>query len=927
MKKISTTLTLIFCTILAYAQIAIKSAPSSFNKNLTEKVEIRQLPAFDIAKMLAEDEATKGEGPFRFGKKHKVNISPKYAGTWEKLPNGDRIWRMTFISKGAYSLNFLFSKFYMPTNAKLYAYNADRTDVRGAFTALNNKSDGMFAISPIDGETVTLEYVEPAEVRGQGLIEISHVVHAYRGLNTVAETVFKGYGQSGSCNNDVACPESAGWADQIRSVVFIIENGAEACTGTMINNTAQDGRPYMLTANHCGLGVNSNWTFLFNYQSQSCNGPDGDRSQSISGGQLRASHGASDFALFELSMPPPSGYVTYYAGWNKSSDPATSSTCIHHPQGDVKKISFNDDPLHCGSYGSAVEVPDGNYWVVSEWEDGTTEGGSSGSAIFDQNKLIVGQLQGGAASCGNSGGYDSYGKFSKSWTGGGIPSTRLSDWLGEGVDTLHGAYFNEPPLAINVQTIELLGVEDFVCNNVSLSPELTVRNIGSTGINNLSIKYSYDDGNTEDTFQWQATMPIEFYQSATVQLPQITLDIGYYDLVINIVMVNGMPDGDVTDNSVTDSFEVIDGNDLKVNLMPDFFVGETSYEIINQDTDQVVYSKNSFQALTLDITDLCLPEGCYSFTIYDDFGDGICCDTGINGNYELLDGDGNIIGEGGEFITQDRVDFCLPYAFLSKFNAPEQVCKETTLQTKNTSQFANTFMWSAPGATPSSSTDENPSFSYSQLGTYTITLTASDETNSETYSQQVDVIANNEITLNLLTDNFPAETSFQIAEQSTGAILYTGEDFTGESQLYVENYCLGGGCYTFTIFDSEQDGICCGNFGDGSYELLDANGNELGAGGVFIASESVSFCLDTVVDVNDVTLDEQLRVFPNPSSGLIHVASDKDINQIEVYDIMGQQVNMTYQDNTIDLSQQATGIYLIRMTFDEGSVTRRVVIE
>lgn len=926
MKKILTTLIAIFCVLLTYAQIAIKSTPPSFNKNLSEKVEVRQLPAFDVAKMLAEDEATKGLGPFRFGKKHKVNIIPKHAGTWEKLPNGDRVWRITFTSKGAYSLNFLFSKFYMPSNAKLYAYNADRTDVRGAFTALNNKSDGMFAISPIDGETVTLEYVEPAEVRGEGLIEISHVVHAYRGLHTVAETVLKGYGQSGACNNDVACSESAGWADQIRSVVFIIENGSEACTGAMINNTAQDGTPYLLTANHCGLQVNSNWTFLFNYQSQSCNGPDGDRSQSISGGQLRARNGASDFALFELSMPPPPDYVTYYAGWNKSSDPATNSTCIHHPQGDVKKISFNDDPLYCGS-GGATETPGGNFWVVSEWEDGTTEGGSSGSPLFDQNKLIVGQLQGGSASCGNMGGYDSYGKFSKSWTGGGTPPTRLSDWLGEGVDTLHGAYFIEPPLAINVETIELVGIEEFVCNSVSLRPKLNVRNIGSTDISSLDIEYSYDGGNTLDTHKWEATMPIEFYQSATIELPQTTLGMGEYDLDINIVKVNDMSDGDATDNSIKDSFEVIDGNDIKINLMPDFFAGETSYEIINQDTDQVVYSANSFQALTLNVTDLCLPEGCYAFIIYDTFGDGICCGTGINGNYELLDGNGNTIGEGGEFVAEDRVDFCLPYTFLSKFNAPEQICKGTTLQVKNTSQVANDFTWSAPGATPSSSTATNPSFSYSQMGTYTITLTASDGTNSETYARQVDVITNNEITVNLLTDDYPAETSFQITEQSTGTILYTGDNFTEESQQYVENYCLGGGCYTFTIFDSEEDGICCGDFGDGSYQLLDVDGTELATGGVFNASESVNFCVDIKVDVDDVTLDEQLTIFPNPTNGLVHITSDKDINQVEVYNMMGQQVNTTHQDNTIDLSQQATGVYLVRMTFDEGSVTRRVVVE
>jgi len=925
MKKIFTTLTLILCALLTYAQIATKSTPPSFNKNLTAKVETHQLPAFDVAKMLAEDKAEKGLRPFRFGKKHKVNITPKDAGTWDKLPNGDRIWRMTFTSKGAYSLNFLFSRFYMPNNAKLYAYNADRTDVRGAFTALNNKSDGMFAISPIDGETVTLEDVEPAEVRGQSIIEISHVVHAYRSLGTVAEEVLeKGYGDSGSCNIDVACPESAGWEDQIRSVVFIIENGAEACSGAMINNTAQDGTPYMLTADHCGLNMNSNWTFIFNYQSPSCNGPDTNRDQSIAGGQLRASYGPSDFALFELSMPPPPDYVAYYAGWNKLDNPAQNATCIHHPAGDVKKISFNDDPLY-DSAGNATEVPGGSFWAVGQWEVGTTEGGSSGSPIFDQNKLIVGQLNGGFAACGNQQ-YDVYGKFSVSWTGGGTPASRLSDWLGEGVDTLHGAYFIEPPLAINMQVMELAGIGQFTCAGGPIAPELTVRNIGSTDINELSIEYSYDGGNTTQTYDWTGSN-IGFYQTATIALPEATLGEATYNFTANIVAANGMSDDDIADNTVTYDFEVIQGNNLKVNLLTDNFPDETTYEIIDQSTGNVVYTGNNFQNSQLDIADLCLPEGCYTFSIYDTAADGICCVTFGNGNYELIDGTGNTLAEGGQFMVEDRVDFCLPYTFLSEFNAPEQVCPGQTFQAKNFSQLANSFTWSAPGATPSTSTAIDPTFTYSQLGTYTITLTASDGMNSKTHAQQIQVIEDNEITFNLFTDNYPLETSFQITERSSGTVLYERDSFTtAQAQLYVEKFCLGGGCYNFTIFDSQRDGICCG-FGNGNYQLLDARGNELGMGGQFRSADNVQFCIDTVVDVDDVQENDAVRIFPNPTNGLVHIQADGIAQRVEVYDVTGRQIYANYQNNTLNMSQQMAGIYFIEIIFDGGSVTKRLIVE
>ena len=181
------------------------------------------------------------------------------------------------------------------------------------------------------------------------------------------------------------------------------------------------------------------WSFVFNYQSPSCNGPDGNLSQSVVGGVLRANNSASDFALFELSSSPPANYSVYYAGWSNQNQAASSTVGIHHPSGDVKKISFNQDPVYSGTWNDDdTPVANGDHWVVDDWEDGTTEPGSSGSPLFNQNKLIIGQLHGGAAACSNVD-YDTYGKLYSSWEGGGTPSRRLKDWLGEGVSTLQGA--------------------------------------------------------------------------------------------------------------------------------------------------------------------------------------------------------------------------------------------------------------------------------------------------------------------------------------------------------------------------------------------------------------------------------------------------------------------------------------------------------
>jgi hypothetical protein len=101
---------------------------------------------------------------------------------------------------------------------------------------------------------------------------------------------------------------------------------------------------------------------------------------------------------------------------------------IHHPNCDEKAISFNHDPITVTSYLGESTPGDGTHWRIDEWEDGTTEPGSSGSGIWDPNHRLVGQLHGGYASC-TSITSDWYGRLSKSWNGGASDNTRLRTWL------------------------------------------------------------------------------------------------------------------------------------------------------------------------------------------------------------------------------------------------------------------------------------------------------------------------------------------------------------------------------------------------------------------------------------------------------------------------------------------------------------------
>jgi hypothetical protein len=395
------------------------------------------MSAVNVEALLAQDAIEEELGlPFRFGKPFDVNLGLDNAGTWETLPNGDRLWRLEIVCPNAYSINLIYDRFRLPEGAQFFIYNDDRSKTLGAFTHRNNKSHGKFATAPLPGQSVTLEYIEPADAAFPGELNVSSVVHGYR--NVFGKNA-QGFGGSGFCNINVNCPDGADWQDDKRAVAMILtQGGSRICSGSLINNVEQDLTPYFLTANHC-LGGEQTWVLMFNYESPSCSNIDGPLDQTVSGTTLLANYASSDFALLLLDENPSAEYDVYFAGWSRENVPTSWAVGIHHPSGDIKKISFDDDPVTSTNY---LATSGTTHWRVDDWENGTTEGGSSGSPLFDNNHRVVGQLHGGYASCWDIRA-DWYGKFSMSWDGGGTSSNRLRDWLDPnttGVMHLDGTY-------------------------------------------------------------------------------------------------------------------------------------------------------------------------------------------------------------------------------------------------------------------------------------------------------------------------------------------------------------------------------------------------------------------------------------------------------------------------------------------------------
>ncbi len=384
------------------------------------------LPPVDIAAAKAEDAGAK-DAPPRFALAEKVDITPDNAGTWESLPDPDTLlWRLHVTAPNALSLNLGFDRFWLPKSTRLVVYpvDGDMTTAR-VFNEFDNRDGGQMWTPVVLGSDIVIELTLPAEFRHNFALHIASINKGYRVFGEQPSE------KSGACNIDVVCPEGDDWRGEINANGVYTVNGTWYCSGSMVNNTADDGTPYFLTAYHCGVtSSNAGGVVIYwNFQSPTCGQHGGGSLADYSSGTIfRARYSTSDFCLLELQQAPDPAWNVTFNGWDRTSNDPTSAVAIHHPNCDEKSISFEYDPTSTTSYLGTSSPGDGTHIRITDWDLGTTEPGSSGSPLYDQNHHLVGQLHGGYAACGNDLS-DYYGRFSLSWTGGGSATSRLSDWL------------------------------------------------------------------------------------------------------------------------------------------------------------------------------------------------------------------------------------------------------------------------------------------------------------------------------------------------------------------------------------------------------------------------------------------------------------------------------------------------------------------
>ena len=233
-------------------------------------------------------------------------------------------------------------------------------------------------------------------------------------------------------------------------------------------------------------------------------------------------------------------------------------------------------------------------WWIDAWEDGVTEGGSSGSPLFDQNHRIIGQLYGGAAACSgnvNNGQFDYYGRMGVSFNNG---ITEHLDPLGLGIEVLDG-FPSEgcvTSFALDMGVGIVSAPEGVLCGGGEVTIEVALSNFGTTPLTSATIGYTVNGG-AEQTVNWSGNL--DQYEVEEISLPSIPAEDGSTEVEVYVVSVNGAQDENNFNDAAAIEFTAFAGEtfDFSFELVLDEYGSETTWEI--RRLGNVVYSGGPYE--------------------------------------------------------------------------------------------------------------------------------------------------------------------------------------------------------------------------------------------------------------------------------------------------------------------------------------------
>ncbi len=394
----------------AQAQVDRDGEPLSWNilQQLPTSSIWNALPEVDHALLIAEDAAAFEDKstPLRFAKSSLVDYSNLNSGRWTNLNNGDRIWMLGIESQGAFSIGLSFSNFDLPQGASIFVYTENHTDYIGPLTLADNKLGQIMTLPPVHGDKIIIEYYEPYAYRGQGEFNISSVAHGYRDLKD--QTIL----EQNNCMIPFTGSTSATRLNNASSSVLmmIVDNGQRIATSALINNSSNDGTPYVFAAESALIGAPSSWLFLFDVVGSGCyNANTVCWNRAICGAQVVHTDEVHGISLLRLKNTPKKTWSAFYSGWQLGEvEGEVKINCIQNAFGLPQTVS---------TYNGILQNEIWNDWQVAsfpDWTTGQAFKGAIGSPVFDDSMRLVGIYLGGDGNCDQVG-TERFASLASSW--------------------------------------------------------------------------------------------------------------------------------------------------------------------------------------------------------------------------------------------------------------------------------------------------------------------------------------------------------------------------------------------------------------------------------------------------------------------------------------------------------------------------------
>lgn len=413
---------LLFAAIMGLQPLSAAAAPTESRQ--LDAIPLQMLDATLIERLRGALQSPRPRAPMRLAVNVPTDLSLDQ-GRWTE-DGHTAVWRARVQAIGATLMIGEFVDVELPVGAQLRWSDPHGQVVQGPYTHADINERGALWTALVPGDQALVELRVAQDLRDQVRLRLATLGY---GVHDIARDGSGVVAKSGNCNIDVACSQGDPWRDQIRSVVHLqipISGGlfqpgtTTLCSGQLINNLSQDGDALLLTATHCGItrANASDVMAYYNFQTASCGGrPDGSLNQTQRVSARLFSHVRSDHTLLRMAGTPDAAFNAYLSGFDARPGLPQSGVAIHHPSGDEKRISV----YTTGSTYQNVGLSPGTTTVDAysvRWTQGTSEGGSSGGGLWNQQRSLVGVLSAGNASCSNINGNDFFGRLDLAWDAG-----------------------------------------------------------------------------------------------------------------------------------------------------------------------------------------------------------------------------------------------------------------------------------------------------------------------------------------------------------------------------------------------------------------------------------------------------------------------------------------------------------------------------